>query len=272
MSSPVLPVSVLDVAVAGIDLEVRSGEIFALLGPNGAGKTTILSTIAGLLKPISGEVEVLGEPTMNAAPHALVKRGLGLLPEDRGIFFQLTVAENLRLNDRSKGKITTDQIFDYFPALKPLIRRKSGLLSGGEQQMLAIARALMTNPSVLLMDEIEKAHPEVFNIFLQLFDDGRLTDGQGRTVDFKNTVIVMTSNIGSPIIQRMTGHSAEEIKDAVWEELKNYFRPEFLNRIDETVVFHPLAKDELAGIAGIQLELLNRRLAEHDLIWCLVVR
>jgi branched-chain amino acid transport system ATP-binding protein len=109
--------------VRNVSLHVDSGEMVALLGPNGAGKTTILSTIAGLLKPISGEVEVLGESTMNTAPHALVKRGLGLLPEDRGIFFQLTVAENLRLNDRSKGKITTDQIFEYFPALKPLVRR-----------------------------------------------------------------------------------------------------------------------------------------------------
>jgi ATP-dependent Clp protease ATP-binding subunit ClpB len=93
--------------------------------------------------------------------------------------------------------------------------------------------------SVLLLDEVEKAHPDVFNVLLQVFDDGRLTDGQGRTVDFKNTVIVMTSNIGGSLDSEHGGASpTEDIKDAVWGELKNHFRPEFLNRIDETVVFH----------------------------------
>jgi len=119
--------------------------------------------------------------------------------------------------------------------------------------------------SVLLLDEIEKAHPDVFNVLLQVLDDGRLTDGQGRTVDFKNTVIVMTSNIGSPIIQSMTGQPYEDIKDAVLEELKNYFRPEFLNRIDETVVFHPLDAKNIESIARIQLKVLLERLAKMDL-------
>jgi ATP-dependent Clp protease ATP-binding subunit ClpB len=119
--------------------------------------------------------------------------------------------------------------------------------------------------SVLLLDEIEKAHPDVFNVLLQVLDDGRLTDGQGRTVDFKNTVIVMTSNIGSPIIQSMTGKPYEDIKDAVLEELKNYFRPEFLNRIDETVVFHPLDAKNIESIARIQLKVLLARLAKMDL-------
>jgi len=119
--------------------------------------------------------------------------------------------------------------------------------------------------SVILMDEIEKAHPDVFNILLQVLDDGRLTDGQGRTVDFKNTVIVMTSNIGSKIIQAMVGKDTVEIKDAVFEELKNYFRPEFLNRIDETVVFHSLNAQHIEKIAGIQLHALSDRLARIDL-------
>jgi ATP-dependent Clp protease ATP-binding subunit ClpB len=112
--------------------------------------------------------------------------------------------------------------------------------------------------SVLLLDEVEKAHPDVFNVLLQVLDDGRLTDGQGRTVDFKNTVIVMTSNIGSHLIQAMVGETREDIKDAVWGELKNHFRPEFLNRIDETVVFHSLD-------AKIQLQILEARLAKMDL-------
>jgi ATP-dependent Clp protease ATP-binding subunit ClpB len=119
--------------------------------------------------------------------------------------------------------------------------------------------------SVLLLDEVEKAHPDVFNVLLQVLDDGRLTDGQGRTVDFKNTVIVMTSNIGSPIIQSMVGQPAEDIKDAVLEELKNYFRPEFLNRIDETVVFHALDAKNIESIARIQLKVLLDRLAKMDL-------
>ncbi len=119
--------------------------------------------------------------------------------------------------------------------------------------------------SVLLLDEIEKAHPDVFNVLLQVLDDGRLTDGQGRTVDFKNTVIVMTSNIGSPIIQSMVGKPYEDIKDTVTDELKNYFRPEFLNRIDETVVFHALDAKNIESIARIQLKVLMARLQKMDL-------
>jgi ATP-dependent Clp protease ATP-binding subunit ClpB len=119
--------------------------------------------------------------------------------------------------------------------------------------------------SVLLLDEVEKAHPDVFNVLLQVLDDGRLTDGQGRTVDFKNTVIVMTSNIGSHLIQAMVGDSYEDVKDAVWGELKNHFRPEFLNRIDETVVFHGLDAKHIESIAGIQLKALQARLQKMDL-------
>ena len=119
--------------------------------------------------------------------------------------------------------------------------------------------------SVLLLDEVEKAHPDVFNVLLQVLDDGRLTDGQGRTVDFKNTVIVMTSNIGSPIIQTMVGQPYEDVKEAVEGELKNYFRPEFLNRIDETVVFHSLDAKNIESIARIQLRTLIERLQKMDL-------
>ncbi|MBX9834531.1 MAG: AAA family ATPase, partial [Burkholderiaceae bacterium] len=102
-------------------------------------------------------------------------------------------------------------------------------------------------------------------VLLQVLDDGRLTDGQGRTVDFKNTVIVMTSNIGSHLIQAMVGQDTDDIKEAVWGELKNHFRPEFLNRIDETVVFHALDAQNIASIAKIQLQLLQTRLAKMDL-------
>lgn len=119
--------------------------------------------------------------------------------------------------------------------------------------------------SVLLLDEVEKAHPDVFNVLLQVLDDGRLTDGQGRTVDFKNTVIVMTSNIGSHMIQSMVGQPYDEVKEAVWGELKGYFRPEFLNRIDETVVFHALDAKNIEAIAAIQLKALQARLHKMDL-------
>ena len=136
----------------------------------------------------------------------------------------------------------------------------------GYEEGGTLTEAVRRKPySVLLLDEVEKAHPDVFNVLLQVLDDGRLTDGQGRTVDFKNTVIVMTSNIGSPIIQSMVGKPYDEIKDAVTDELKNYFRPEFLNRIDETVVFHALDAKNIESIARIQLKVLMARLQKMDL-------
>ena len=119
--------------------------------------------------------------------------------------------------------------------------------------------------SVLLLDEVEKAHPDVFNVLLQVLDDGRLTDGQGRTVDFKNTVIVMTSNLGSHQIMQMAGQSSAAIRDAVWVEVKQHFRPEFLNRIDEAVVFHALDMKNIEAIAKIQLKVLETRLEKLDM-------
>ena len=120
--------------------------------------------------------------------------------------------------------------------------------------------------SLLLLDEVEKAHPDVFNILLQVLEDGRLTDGQGRTVDFRNTVVVMTSNLGSDLIQDMAGEGDyDAMKAAVMGVVASQFRPEFINRVDESVVFHPLEKSQIRGIAGIQLEGLKRRLAERDL-------
>ena len=119
--------------------------------------------------------------------------------------------------------------------------------------------------SVLLLDEVEKAHPDVFNVLLQVLDDGRLTDGQGRTVDFKNTVIVMTSNLGSPMIMQMAGQDGELIRAAVQAEVRQHFRPEFLNRIDEQVVFHALDESHIRSIAVIQLKILESRLAKMDM-------
>mgnify|MGYP003385194873 FL=1 len=136
-----------------------------------------------------------------------------------------------------------------------------GFEEGGQ-----LTEAVRRHPfSVVLFDEIEKAHHDVFNVFLQILDDGRLTDSQGRTVDFKNTVLIMTSNIGSPQIleAQQTGASYDEMRSVVLGELRQHFRPEFLNRVDETVVFHPLATGQLVKIVEIQLERLRARLAER---------
>jgi len=130
-----------------------------------------------------------------------------------------------------------------------------------------LTEAIRRKPySVILMDEVEKAHPDVFNVLLQVLDDGRLTDGQGRTVDFRNTVIVMTSNLGSQLIQELAGEeNYERMKTAVMEVVGAHFRPEFINRIDEAVVFHPLGREQIRSITTIQIEYLRRRLGERDL-------
>jgi ATP-dependent Clp protease ATP-binding subunit ClpB len=136
----------------------------------------------------------------------------------------------------------------------------------GYEEGGTLTEAVRRKPySVVLLDEVEKAHPDVFNVLLQVLDDGRLTDGQGRTVDFKNTVIVMTSNLGSQHIMQMAGKPSEEIKEAVWVEVKQHFRPEFLNRIDEVVVFHALDLAQIESIAKIQLKGLEGRLAQMDM-------
>jgi ATP-dependent Clp protease ATP-binding subunit ClpB len=130
-----------------------------------------------------------------------------------------------------------------------------------------LTEAIRRRPySVILLDEVEKAHADVFNVLLQVLDDGRLTDGQGRTVNFRNTVIVMTSNLGSHIIQEIAGEGRyQEMKAAVLEIVGQHFRPEFINRLDEIVVFHPLDKAQIRAIADIQIGHLRKRLAEHNL-------
>jgi ATP-dependent Clp protease ATP-binding subunit ClpB len=135
-----------------------------------------------------------------------------------------------------------------------------------------LSEAVRRRPySVVLFDEIEKAHSDVFNVLLQVLDDGRLTDGQGRTVDFKNTIVIMTSNLGSPIIQeyfmdgRTTGSARAAMEDKVMAELKRHFRPEFLNRVDDVIIFQSLDEEELAKIVDIQLERLGKRLAQQNL-------
>ncbi len=135
--------------------------------------------------------------------------------------------------------------------------------------MVTSTEAVRRRPySVILLDEVEKAHPDVFNILLQVLDDGRLTDGQGRTVDFRNTVIVMTSNLGSNLIQEQAGDSEADylqMKASVLGVVQAHFRPEFINRLDDLVVFRPLDKKQIRSIARIQLDYLAKRLAERQL-------
>jgi ATP-dependent Clp protease ATP-binding subunit ClpB len=140
----------------------------------------------------------------------------------------------------------------------------------GYEQGGQLTEAVRRRPySVILFDEIEKAHPEVFNVFLQILDDGRLTDGQGRVVDFKNVIIIMTSNLGSDLILGTKGSlaaSPQDIREALTELLKQSFRPEFLNRIDETVIFNRLGKTEIGKIVDIQLRRLAERLLERKVV------
>jgi branched-chain amino acid transport system ATP-binding protein len=143
--------------VRGLDLQVFPGEVVALLGPNGAGKTTTLLTISGILRPIAGAVNVLGEAVLGGKAYRTARRGLAHVAEDRSLFFDLTVTENIRLGltgNKAGRKAALDRAMDLFPALAPLRTRRAGLLSGGEQQMLAMARALVSEPKVLLVDEM----------------------------------------------------------------------------------------------------------------------
>jgi ATP-dependent Clp protease ATP-binding subunit ClpB len=135
-----------------------------------------------------------------------------------------------------------------------------------------LSEAVRRRPySVVLFDEIEKAHHDVFNVLLQVLDDGRLTDGQGRTVDFKNTIVIMTSNLGSPIIQeyfmegKTSASARDDMEDKVKAELKRHFRPEFLNRVDDVIIFQSLDEEELSKIVDIQLNRLGQRLAQQNL-------
>jgi branched-chain amino acid transport system ATP-binding protein len=144
------------VVVRDLSLVVETGQVVALLGPNGAGKTTALMTIAGLIPALGGTVHLLGSPVDARAPQRNVRRGLGFVTEDRGLFGSLTVRDNLRLaaRDRRDVVVRLDEATAWFPALAPLVDRRAGLLSGGEQQMLAVARALVAGPRLLLLDEM----------------------------------------------------------------------------------------------------------------------
>jgi branched-chain amino acid transport system ATP-binding protein len=140
--------------VRDLNLEVREGEIVGFFGPNGSGKTTTLMTVAGLLPRIAGDIEVFGGPVRPAKSYQLVRRGLALVPEGRGIFYQLTVAENLRVHQHRGSTVPMANVHEAFPELERMMSRRAGTLSGGEQQMLAIGCALVADPRILLIDEL----------------------------------------------------------------------------------------------------------------------
>ncbi|CAG7856401.1 partial Chaperone protein ClpB, partial [biofilm metagenome] len=220
---------------AGLSDPNRPNGSFLFLGPTGVGKTELCKTLAEFLFD---------------TPDAMVRIDMSEFMEKHSV---------ARLIGAPPGYVG----YEEGGYLTELVRRKPY--------------------SVILMDEIEKAHPDVFNVLLQVLDDGRLTDGQGRTVDFRNTVIVMTSNLGSDVIQELSGDAHgrasaaggmtpeaaetnyQAMKSAVMEIVSTKFRPEFINRIDESVVFHPLGREQIRAISAIQIEHLHKRLQDREI-------
>lgn len=140
--------------VRNLDITVNEGEVVCLLGANGAGKTTTMLTIAGALSSLGGSVRVLGRPVDTARPHEVSRRGVAIVPEGRGLFYQLTVAENLRLRRHKQSRVSLSDVLGYFPVLRALLDRRTALLSGGEQQMVALAGALIADPKLIMLDEM----------------------------------------------------------------------------------------------------------------------
>ena len=229
----------------------------------------LLSMETNLHKRVIGQDEAV-----NAIANAIRRSRAGLSDPNRpiGSFMFLgptgvgktelckAVAQFLFDTEKAMVRIDMSEFMEKF-SVSRLVGAPPGYV--GYEQGGYLTEAVRRRPySVILLDEIEKAHPDVFNILLQVLDDGRLTDGQGRTVDFKNTVIIMTSNLGSSMIQEQSGSASyDEIKDKLFNILEKHFKPEFLNRVDETVVFHPLSHENIKAIAKIQLDRLVKRLA-----------
>ena len=174
-----------------------------------------------------------------------------------------TLAEALFDNEQNMVRIDMSEYMEKY-SVSRLIGAPPGYVGYDEGGQLT--EAVRRKPySVVLFDEVEKAHPDVFNVLLQVLDDGRITDSQGRTVDFKNTIIIMTSNIGGIDIAEGGGEITDEIRETVMNKLKQHFRPEFLNRIDETIIFKSLSKENISGIVDLLVNDLNRRLAEQEI-------
>ena len=259
-----------------ISLKINQGEVVVIIGPSGSGKSTMLRCINKLEEITSGDLIVDGlkvnDPKVD---ERLIRQEAGMVFQQFYLFPHLTALENVMfgpLRVRGASKQAAEKQAKELLAKVGLAERAHHYpseLSGGQQQRVALARALAPEPLLLLLDEIEKAHPDVYNILLQVFDDGRLTDGKGRVVDFTNTIIIATSNLGSDIIQRRlkargaAGEEYEKTKAGVMDVLRGHFRPEFLNRIDEIIVFHALGKEEIRHIVGLQLDRVARSAASQ---------
>ena len=189
--------------VHDINLMVESGEVVALLGANGAGKTTLLHTIAGLLPTINGTVFFNDQPVTGLSTHQIVRQGLSLLPENRGIFYQLTVAENLRLYKRQGGAVKVEEVFEYFPALKPLVERKAGLLSGGEQQMLSLGCRFIADPKLMLIDEMSLGlAPIIFQRMLPVLTQFAADRGVGVLLVEQHVHLALKSSSRAYVLNR----------------------------------------------------------------------
>ena len=189
--------------VHDVNLMVESGEVVALLGANGAGKTTLLHTIAGLLPTINGAVFFNDRPVTGLSTHQIVRQGLSLLPENRGIFYQLTVAENLRLYKRQGGAVKVEEVFEYFPALKPLVERKAGLLSGGEQQMLSLGCRFIADPKLMLIDEMSLGlAPIIFQRMLPVLTQFAADRGVGVLLVEQHVHLALKSSSRAYVLNR----------------------------------------------------------------------
>lgn len=189
--------------VHDVNLMVESGEVVALLGANGAGKTTLLRTIAGLLPTINGTVFFNDRPVTGLSTHQIVRQGLSLLPENRGIFYQLTVAENLRLYKRQGGAVKVEEVFEYFPALKPLVERKAGLLSGGEQQMLSLGCRFIADPKLMLIDEMSLGlAPIIFQRMLPVLTQFAADRGVGVLLVEQHVHLALKSSSRAYVLNR----------------------------------------------------------------------
>lgn len=189
--------------VHDVNLVVESGEVVALLGANGAGKTTLLHTIAGLLPAINGTVFFNDRPVTGLSTHQIVRQGLSLLPENRGIFYQLTVAENLRLYKRQGGAVKVEEVFEYFPALKPLVERKAGLLSGGEQQMLSLGCRFIADPKLMLIDEMSLGlAPIIFQRMLPVLTQFAADRGVGVLLVEQHVHLALKSSSRAYVLNR----------------------------------------------------------------------
>ena len=266
--------------VNGLSLNLQKGEIVGLIGESGAGKSTLLAALAGDLDLDAGTVR-LGEREVRSMRSLDLARRRAVLPQQGRLAFGFLVREVVAMGRapwaRTGHEDDDDRLVEQ--ALQRadvvhLTERSYPTLSGGERARTDLARVLAQDTAVVLLDEIEKAHPDLFNILLQVFEDGQLTDGLGNRVNFKNTIIIMTSNIGARFIQKKASlgfqpSDAREIQrnvtDMVLAEVKRTFNPEFVNRVDEIIVFEALLDDDLRQITVMLIDQLNEHLVDRKL-------